>query len=112
MKVKQKKKVAQKIEVKAFYYVEIGKANNIPEQGKRPCYIIKQDGDKFLVAPITSRMRDSHYLARIDSYIIAGFCNCRDAKWVDKSYIKEYKRLASDGEIKRIEEKIKLYTKI
>lgn len=107
MKGKQKKR--EEIKVKAFYYVEIGKATNNPEQGKRPCYIIKEDNGKFLVAPVTSRMRDRENMARIDNYIINGFCNCREVKWVGSSYIKEYKRFATAGEIQRIEEKIKQY---
>lgn len=91
----------------SIYYADMGKATGIEDMGKRPVVCIEISENKAKVYKITSRYKKGKYYARINNYIVNGFCCVSKYYTIDKKYLLNYKRDCTLSEIEAINKVIK-----
>lgn len=90
-----------------IFWADLGKATDKKEIGTRPVVSVEVRGNQVKVYEITCRNRQDKYHARMNNYLISGYCNCDKAFWIDKKYLKHYVRDCTMQEHNNISEKIK-----
>lgn len=93
-----------------IYYVNLGELVNIPEIGKRPIVVYKIKDNKAYCLKITSRNKagKTGHFARMNPYMIHGYCNLEICYIIDKKALKPcmYQRECTLSEIETIKNKI------
>lgn len=75
-----------------IFDVDMSRATGNNEIGYRPVVCVKVEGSKAYVFKITKRNKNMLYHARMNPYMIYGYCCVSMMYIIDRKYLKKYKR--------------------
>lgn len=89
-----------------IYYANMAKGTGMSEIGKRPVVSVKSDGDYVEVYKITSRNRDDKFHARMNNFMVHGYCDISHKYRINKKYLTTWIRDCTTSEVENIMEKL------
>lgn len=90
------------------YWCNLGKAIGVPAAGKRPVVVVGTEGNRVYAYPITSRNRNDMYHARMNPYMVKGYCDVGNLYTFDRKYMVGFVRSCTLDEEKNIKHAIKV----
>lgn len=89
-----------------IYYADMAKAFKRKDYKKRPVVVLEDLGDTVKVMKVTSRNRDDKYHARMNNFLIYGFCDVSHVYRIPKKYLMGFVRECTTSETEGIFHKL------